>query len=239
MVVPCSSDFTGFEQMRQCTSFCSQDLSSVFSQFRSDPLEVKVTVNGLLINGIQGEFCSSHALEFTCFCLWNQSEFIESQASIDGPLSHGNVMLLTSGEVCEREWEDLRCDQSHLSVNGSPAFQLLIVVATNCIQHIRVNVADSEAFFKHRCVENDTDFGIASAFDISDSRKAEDCGSDRFMIFRFDRNDQIQISDCFLSSSCASCQLCFYHAINLSHTCFKRLSVHQSNVQPSPCSEAG
>ena len=101
-------------------------------------------VNGRFIGGHQGKSCSVHALEFSSLVFGNKSEFVQPQASVDGPLSHRNVVLFASREVSQRERLDVLWNQSDLGVNGASGFQLLIVISANSVQHIRVDVAYRE-----------------------------------------------------------------------------------------------
>ena len=101
---------------------------------------------------------SSHAFQVACFCFGNEAEFVQPQTTVNGPLAHGDVVLFAAGEVGQGEGFNMRGHQSDLSVNGAAGLQLFVIVATDSVQHVGVNVADGEGFIEDGGVEDEADF---------------------------------------------------------------------------------
>ena len=113
-------------------------------------------------------------------------------------------MFLAAGEVSQGEGFNVRWYQSDLGVNGAARFQLLVIIAPDGVQHVRVNVAHREGFVKDGGVQNKTDFGIARPFDIGDSGEVEDGIGHVFVIVFVHRYDDIEVPDGVFSSSCTA-----------------------------------
>ena len=119
-------------------------VAHVFPKLGWNVGQVQMGVNGRFVGGRQRKGGSIHAFEFSSLVFGNKSEFVQPQASVDGPLPHRNVVLFASCEVSQCERFDALRDQADLCVNGASGFQLLIVVSSNGIQYIWVDVAHGE-----------------------------------------------------------------------------------------------
>ena len=101
---------------------------------------------------------SGHALQITRFCFGNEAEFVQPQPTVNGPLTHGDVVLFAAGEVGQGERLNMRGNQSYLSINGAAGLQLFVIVPADGVQHVGVNVADGEGFIEDGGVEDEADF---------------------------------------------------------------------------------
>ena len=158
MVVERALDVACFDEVRQSTGFRRLYFAHVLAQLRWNIGQVQVSVDGRLVSGRQRMNRSSHAFQVTRFCFGNEAEFVQPQPTVNGPLTHGDVVLFAAGEVGQGEGFNMRGHQSDLSVNGAAGLQLFVVVAPDGVQNVGVNVADGEGFIKDGCVEDEADF---------------------------------------------------------------------------------
>ena len=195
-------------------------------------------VDGRLVCGCQGVNGGVHAFQIASFCFRNKAEFVQPQPSVDGSLAHGDVVFLAAGEVGQGERFDVRRDQSNLSVDGSARFQLLVIVATDGVQHVGVDMANCEGFIEDGRVENKADFGITCAFHIGDTREVQDGVRHAFMVILVNRDHHVKIADGVLASSCTAGQCGSMNTIESSNFALKGLTVAQTDVQASPRSKS-
>ena len=150
-------DVGGLDEVGQGAVVSGLHLTHVFAQFRRNIGQVEVSVDGRLVRGSEGERCRFHALEFTCFRLGDEPEFVETKATVNGALAHRNVVLLAACEVGQRERFHVRRDDSDLSVDGAPGFQLFVVVAADGVQNVGVDVTNRERVVEDAGVEDEAD----------------------------------------------------------------------------------
>ena len=190
-----------------------------------------MSVDGCFIHGFEGVGRSLHALEFPGFGLGNQSKLVEAQSPVNGALAHGDVVLLATGEIRQREGFNVSWNKTYLSVDGAAGFQLFVIVAADGVQDVGVNMADRERVIEDGRVEDEADLRISCSFDIGDAGQVEDGVGHRFVVGFVHRYHNVKVANGVLSPSCTAGKGGPVNAVQGGNFSLKGLAIAQTDVE--------